>query len=733
MRTRDAARYARWAATAALLVALGVAGVYVYRAGQAARLRQQAPAVVPPPVKQRTAEFAFSKVEGERTLFTVRASRQTEYKEGSRSILEDVWITIYGRTGGRFDNIHTRSCDYKPESGRIVCAGEVQIDLESAEEARQRPGQRVLHLRTTGIAFDRSTGEAHSDHPVVFQFPYGQGRGVGVTYSTRDATVRLHRDVEATLVTPGRASGADQAVVLTSAGLTYQRNLRTLHLLPPVRVRQGPRELTAGGMALEFDAALRARRLRVTGEPKLHSREPQGDLALAAREFLAFFNAQGGTERVVAEGEVEGSLRGAAAESRLRARRLELVLDAARNEPREATASGDVAIETRPARGSAAVRRIETDELRTVFAPDAEGGGRRVARAETGASGTITLSSPEETTRVRGSRLAATFDPRSRIERLAGRSGVEVERSYRGAPAQVSQSRELEMGFGPGGEWAEVEQRGQVRFREGSRTAEADRARLVRATDRLTLAGGAAVADGAARITADAISIHQRSGNLVGEGNVRTRYAAAGAAPVHLSADRLEAHRDAGRALYSGRARMWQDDAVIEAETIEVSRDARQLEARGGVQGLFPQAAGGATPGGPPAVWRFHARSLRYEGTGRARLEGDVRAESRVGQITSRAMDLHFAAGPGGAQRLARALAFGGVNVRQGTRRGVAERAEYVAAEEKFVLSGGTPTLSDATRGTTTGRQLTFFLADDKILIDADEGSRTLTRHRVEK
>jgi len=82
---------------------------------------------------------------------------------------------------------------------------------------------------------------------------------------------------------------------------------------------------------------------------------------------------------------------------------------------------------------------------------------------------------------------------------------------------------------------------------------------------------------------------------------------------------------------------------------------------------------------------------------------------------------------------LSRAVASGGVTVRQGDRRGVAEQAEYIAAEGKFVLSGGHPTLYDAFRGTTTGRQLTFFFADDTIVVDSEEGSRTLTRHRVEK
>jgi len=90
-------------------------------------------------------------------------------------------------------------------------------------------------------------------------------------------------------------------------------------------------------------------------------------------------------------------------------------------------------------------------------------------------------------------------------------------------------------------------------------------------------------------------------------------------------------------------------------------------------------------------------------------------------------------ASPAGARQLDHALALGGVTVRQGDRRGTAEQAEYTAADGKFVLSGGNPIITDASSDTTTGHSLTFFVANDTILIDSQEGSRTLTRHRVEK
>ncbi|MGA9179472.1 MAG: hypothetical protein WB117_00795, partial [Candidatus Acidiferrales bacterium] len=108
-------------------------------------------------------------------------------------------------------------------------------------------------------------------------------------------------------------------------------------------------------------------------------------------------------------------------------------------------------------------------------------------------------------------------------------------------------------------------------------------------------------------------------------------------------------------------------------------------------------------------------------------------------QVASKAPEAHPAAASGAVaapmagQQLQRALALGGVTVRQGDRVGTAEQAEYTAADGKFVLSGGHPTIIDAASDATTGHSLTFFVANDTILIDSQDGSRTLTKHRVEK
>jgi lipopolysaccharide export system protein LptA len=125
-------------------------------------------------------------------------------------------------------------------------------------------------------------------------------------------------------------------------------------------------------------------------------------------------------------------------------------------------------------------------------------------------------------------------------------------------------------------------------------------------------------------------------------------------------------------------------------------------------------------------------------------LEKNVVVQSPDERIRSSALDLYFthdAAGNSAANtasttgpaQVTRAVATGNVVVEQGERRGTADRGVYTAADQKFVLSGGNPTLYDSTEGTTTGRELTFNMADDTIIVDSGNGSRTLTKHRVQK
>jgi lipopolysaccharide export system protein LptA len=758
MRRSQAERYAQWALRTATALVVVVAGVYAYRSWQAQQARKVAPPPVPVTVQQQSTSFSFSqKIEG-RTLFTIRASKHVQFLEGAKSRLEDVWITIHGRQGQRFDNLHTRECTYEPETGLITCAGEVQIDLESAEEARQRPGERVIHISTRNVSFDRNTGQATTQAPVEFRFPYGHGRCVGVAYNAGEGVVQLLGHVEMTLTSASAGRRPIEPVKLTGNGMEYDRDTRTLRLLPPVRVVQQQRELTAGTLVLNFSPHLRAERLTAGGNPQLVAAEPRGPdgsgrgrLTVSAAEIVALFQPDGWLRSVAAGENARGTWRVNGAEDTFTARRVELELEDTRNLPRLLTATGDVRVTSRPQGAPRPARVLETGALRVAFGPGARPREPRVVSAESLAPATIELAGGDETTRVRSERLTAEFDQRNLVQHLVGMGGAEIERRIGGRPPQITRSREVTMTLGPDGAWTEIEQRGEVRFREDARTAEAQQARFVRATETITLKGNAVVADSLTRTAAPSISIQLRSGEIRAEGGVRTSYLAAerngitnlAPQPAHISADTLAANRDTGRALYSGRARLWQGDSVIEAAAIELDREARRLDARNAIRAIFPQGVAGKNS--ERILWRVQAGSLTWwSGEQRVRLEENVDAESQTGRIRARTMDLFLASPEGGAQQLARAVAAGGVTVwsrtdagpagqQSNARRGTAERAEYLAAESKFVLSGGNPTLFDAIHGTTSGRQLTFFFADDRILVESDAGTRTLTKYRIEK
>src|SRR5271168_3437463 len=128
MRRSEAARYARWSAAVALLLACLTAGVYLKRGWQRIRERRLAPPAAPVNVEKQSSGLTFSQGQGNRKVFTVEASKSTDFKDKGTSLLENVKVTIFGKTGLRHDTMRTRSCQYGKGNGTIICNGDVQID-----------------------------------------------------------------------------------------------------------------------------------------------------------------------------------------------------------------------------------------------------------------------------------------------------------------------------------------------------------------------------------------------------------------------------------------------------------------------------------------------------------------------------------------------------------------------------------------------------------------------------
>ena len=755
---------------AAGLIVLIVTSVYVERAIRQSHARHTAPPMVSVAVEHKSSAFSFKQEENGRTLFTVRASEETQFKDGGRAVLEDVWITVYGRDGNSNDNIHTHECSYEPDTGAVQCAGEVQIDVQDARPASAQAAGKSIEVKTRNLTFNRETGEASTPAAVEFSFPAGKGRGVGVVYSTHDATVRVEHAVEFDMAATERTGGLP--VHVTGSGLEIRRKDHRVVLEGPVIARQGDRELSADDISVVLDSDFHAQDAVAEGHPALQGTESGAKFSVAADKFEALLSPAGWVESVVADGNVTGSRQASPGTDHFSASRVEFAMLPEHNLIKDMTVSGGVDADSRQ---NGNFQHLKADALHVTFAASGSTDQQRVESAETLGPATIESKTGEEDTQLRAKKFVAQVDAKGRLEKLLGHSGVEVRRQVGKAAPQTGSADELAATFAAGSAWATLDESGNVRLQQDDREVTAARARVVRSTGMITLDGSPVLSDSMSRSTAQSVVINQATGEMSATGGVVSTYLPAsekdaislGSGAAHISADALSGSTASGHVVYAGHARIWQGDAVLDAAQIELWRDKKMMQATGKVVAVFPQASGSlAMPAMPsvkrasspssgssgPTLWKVRAPMLTYWGDlGKTHLEGGVNASSSQGSLDSRTLDVFLAparateattaattagaagASIGGARQLDRVLAQGGVVVRQGDRRASAEQAEYTAADQKFVLSGGEPSITDAASDTTTGHSLTFFVANDTILIDSQNGSRTLTKHRVEK
>ncbi len=494
-------------------------------------------------------------------------------------------------------------------------------------------------------------------------------------------------------------------------------------------------------------------------------------MKVEADTLTAHFSPEGAVTRVDAAGSVHGTRASAAEQDSASSEYGSLDLWPWLGRPKEVNLNGNVQLRTQGNGGES--RMLRTNAFRMEFSKGESSETGKVQKAETLAPGTMEWTDAgvaSAKTKLQADKLVMDFASSGKARQLQAIGNVQTERAATGRPVQTATARNGQVELASTGGWSQMDLDGDVKLKDGDRTGQGAHTVFVRASQIATLTGNAAVRDASTETHAQKIIFAQASGDIRAEGNVRSTDFAARSSAVQLApaaanitADTLQANSKAGRALYSGHARLWQGDSVLEAESIELLRDTRVLRA------VFPQAASQAaeipSAGGQAAgvliptstnaaqtpakkhLWHASSGTMTYsDKEGRAHLEQNVVVQSAEQRMRAPSLDLYFtraipatpsgakgANSAAGAQQISRAVGTGGVIVEQGGRKATAEHGEYIAAAGKFVMSGGNPTLYDGSAGTTTGRQLTFYLADDTIIVDSENGSRTLTKHRVEK
>ena len=756
MKRSEAARYARWSAVVALALAGITFGIYLQRQWVAHVEKRNAPPSLPEDKERQSIGLTFSKVDGNRTIFTLQASKSTDFKGQNISLLEDVKITVFGKTGNRNDVIHTHSCNYSKGDGAIQCSGEVLMELQSAvaaEHARQESSTApsVVRVETSGVTFERATGRAQTVAPVKFSFPDGSGEGLGAVYFSDEGVLRLVKDARLNLRTTSPVAGANaqgsapREVAVRGNSLEFGKNSRNVVMQGPVTATTEAQQLTAGELVLILDAQNRAQRLVATpgalGEiPEATSQSTQGKNSLKADKLTCNLAPEHGIQSMEAEGNVQGS----SPTETLRAERGKLEMWSRLNRAKLLTLRGNVLPQTQDAKAGTS-RNLRTNALQMAFQGGQEGQANHLQHAETLEHGTTEwVDAAGAHSKLEADKLAMDDGASGKAQLLTATGSVQTEREMKGRPTQTATASRGTVKLEPTGGWSQMNLQGNVRLKEGDRTAEAQQGEFARAVQTAVLTGQAVVRDARSETRAPKITFWQATGDVEAEGGVRsTEFSGrtgtvnlSSSVPANINADHLQGNSKTGRALYTGHARLWQGPSVLEADSIELLRGTRVVNAVGNVRGVFQQAAKEPAPNKKPGLWHVNSGTLTYwDADNRAHLEKNVVVQSEDQRMRGPVLDLFFTHGEGngGASQISRAVGTGGVIVEQGDRRGTAEKGVYTAADQKFVLSGGKPTLFDPEQGTTSGRELTFFLADDTIMVDSGNGSRTLTKHRVQR
>jgi lipopolysaccharide export system protein LptA len=265
--------------------------------------------------------------------------------------------------------------------------------------------------------------------------------------------------------------------------------------------------------------------------------------------------------------------------------------------------------------------------------------------------------------------------------------------------------------------------------------------------------------------TAQTLRINRATGEAAAEGDVKSTYSqlkeqASGAllassSPIHVTAGQMTAHSNPGVALYTGNARLWQDANVIQAAQIQFERDRRSVTATGTssqpVSTVLIQPEKKVAEAVPSTEKRpgktqkntalaiTGSRFTYTDAERKAHYEGGVVAKGADFTASANTVDAYLlprsqtssiqsVAGP---SQLDRMVAQGNVVIHQSTRRAEGQTLVYTAAEDKFVLTGGPPSIFDAERGKITGVSLTFHRRDDRVLVEGEASTPVVTQTRL--
>jgi lipopolysaccharide export system protein LptA len=690
------------AALAFLMLAVAVA-VFV-----AVRKRGGNEVVEPPPRIDKTAiveagSGEITRTRDGRTVFTLRFERQLTYADG-RSVFRDVSITFPNRSG--------RTCRVTGREAQQVASQGKQLGAVALDGGVVLTCDDGLKVETAGASYDESASLVRAPGSVKFSRGRMTGSGIGATYDeSRDLLTLLDQtNVE---VAPDAAGQG--AMTITAGTAVMARADRTIRFERSVNLAGSPQSATA-------------------------------DVAVAS-----FAPVEDVVDRVELTGHasVTGAAEGATALRGMRADRIVLDYAADGRLLERANLTGAASVDLAAGAGT---RTLSAEAIDSALAP----GGQAVTALS--ASKKVTLTLPAEGTTpartIESATLKGSGDDAG-IRTLAFRGGT----TFKEGTARTVTADALDVALQPGfGAATDARFKGRVVFREAGVRAEAPEAHheIARGLVHLSAAAAipASVVDERVSVDARAIDLTAGSKRLQAKGDVRStlqpQKANAGDRrtpamferdkPINVTAGHLDYDGDAGRATYTGNARLWQEERSVQGDTLVLDDKQGNLSVKGNARsrlhleeknqpkpGQNPQASVGTPTKRTETIAR--GDTLTYDNaTRKAVYDGHAHFTGPQGDVEGQRIELFL---DETGRTLERAEAYTNVVARfEGGQRATGDRLTYLADGERYLMTGApVRILEKVTEGCreTVGASLTFARSTDTISVVGHEGSRSKT------
>jgi len=753
-------RRARWLILAAITIIVFAVGATYYE--RLARMARETPA---PPTPLRAGIDASAEGWHYRSydekrrgpngepcpVVEVTAKTFNQLKEPASYLLEGVGLKFYHFCGQSFDEVKSAKASFDTVSGILFSEGEVEITKgRQSEDEGASGGARLVKIVSSGVTYETKTGKVMTDKPASFTFENGDGKGVGADYDPTNHQLHMVSQVE--LNWRGK-DGHAPPMKVEAGELRYFENLGKVSLVPWGRLTRGPMKVEGGNAWVTLDGQT----VQLVEADKAHGTQDQDNRRVdySADHMVMQFNDDGQVNKITGDKNAHAFSTSDAGQMDIQADHVELLLIATDKDSvlDSAVAIGHGVVQSKPVMKGAApppdTRVLRSDAIEVRMRP----GGREIDNVETQAPGSLEFipNRPAQPHRwLNGEKFWIAYGDDNQIQsfrsvKVKTRTENPPKNGKPQPPAETS-SEEFKAEFDPGSnQVARIEQTTNFRYQAGDRKAQSDRGFLDQKTDQITLTGTARVADPTGTAAADRIVMNQKSGDMTAEGHVASTRLPdkkgetpsamlSSSDPMQATADKMVSTDNNLQIHYEGHAVAWQGANRIQADRLDIDRDDEVMHADGHVISQFvdkgkkgkdgnplpqPQQTVFTIVTAPEMVYTEEQRLAVYKG-GAAMTRPAMTVKAR--EIKAYLKDAQS------DSSLDHAFADGAVVVVQSakgrTRTGTSEHAEYYAGEEKVIMTGGQPKFVDTLKGTTTGRILTYYTNDDRLLVNGVDAQR---------